>query len=159
MPISVTCPRTGHQSKAYLSGFSLLELMVVLVLLGGITSLALPNLTRLYESINLKLERDDILNQLQSLGGLALASRHALIIPMRVTGRVPGRVPGDASATSRGNYIEHSLALPAGWHVELDRDLIVRANGVCLGAEVSIFHLGEAYAVVDLKAPYCESSI
>jgi len=151
MPISVTCRRQGNKCGGYLSGFSLLELMVVLVLLGGITSLALPNLTRLYESINLKLERDDILDQLQGLGGLALASRQAIIVSMRI--------PGDDSAESQRNYIEHSLVLPDGWHVELDRDLIVRANGVCLGAEVSIFHLGEAYAVVNLKAPYCESSI
>jgi len=151
MPISAIYPKAGKLFIGKHSGFTLLELMVVLVLLGVITSLALPNLTRLYESISLKLERDDIVDQLQGLGGLALSSRQALIVSMRA--------PIDSSADSGQNYIVHSLALPVGWHVELDRDLIVRANGVCLGAEVSIFHLGEVYAVVDLKAPYCAASI
>lgn len=133
-------------------GFSLLELMVVLVLLGGITSLALPNLTRLYESISLKLERDGIIDELQGLGALALASQKALILPMDSLSDQP-------HLGESGIFVEHSLNLPANWHIELDRDLIIRANGVCLGAEVFMFHRGEEYARVELNAPYCNASI
>ena len=153
MLISVTFP-SKHKSepKPVNWGFSLLELMVVLVLLGGITSLALPNLTRLYESISLKLERDAIVDELQGLGALALASRQALILPM-------DSQSSELYLGESGNFTKHSLSLPANWHIELDRDLVVRANGVCLGAEVLMFHRDEEYARLDLKAPYCNASI
>ncbi|MBV1905331.1 MAG: prepilin-type N-terminal cleavage/methylation domain-containing protein [Pseudomonadales bacterium] len=135
-------------------GFSLLELMVVLVLLGGITSLALPNLTQLYESISLKLERDAIIDQLQSLGAKALSTQEALIIPLS---SFTSADRGQYRAAS-GNYRLHAIDLPDGWLLEFDRDLIVRANGVCLGADVVMFYQGKEYMRMQLTAPYCHVS-
>ena len=49
----------------------------------------------------------------------------------------------------------YSLEVPAGWEVDLDRPLLVRANGVCLGATMTLVHRGQSMARVVLQAPYC----
>ncbi len=49
-------------------GFTLLELMVVLALLGLIVAIALPNLQTLYDSVTRNTQRDRILDQITVLG-------------------------------------------------------------------------------------------
>ena len=143
---------SGPGFRRGFSGFSLMELMVVLVLLGLITSLALPNLTRLYQSISLSLERDEIYDQFRGLGNEALSSGMSLVLRQSSS--------EDGNALSRyGNFRVHTLQLPTGWSLDLDKDLIVRANGVCLGAYVSLYHLGELYSQFELVAPFCEASL
>lgn len=132
-----------------MAAFSLLELMVVLVLLGSITALALPNLTRLYESVSLKTDRDFILDQFQGLGSLARVSKNNFILP------ADSDTEGGASRHAE-YFTVFEPDLPQGWSVEVDRDLIVRANGICLGTELTLLYSGEEYARMELAAPYCK---
>ena len=49
----------------------------------------------------------------------------------------------------------HAIDLPHGWEIELDAPLVVRANGVCLGAGLILRHHGVVDLRVDLEPPYC----
>lgn len=131
-------------------GFTLLELMVVLALVGLVTVLAVPNLQRLYEGFTRKAEQGRILNQIAGLGREAMLRGRAYAV--YATGSDP---EGARDGGRRMGFEPYDLGLPEGWEVRLDRPLLVRANGVCLGATVTLVHWGKSAAPVVLQAPYC----
>ena len=131
-------------------GFSLLELIVVLALLGLVLVLTVPNLQRLYEGFTRTAEQGRLLNELAGLGRRAMLEGRAYAVYGTVgdTEEVDGgiRVPG---------YEPYDLNASDGWEIDLDRPLLVRANGVCLGAVVTLTHRGVSTTRVNLEAPYC----
>lgn len=139
---------TQVPSTARPTGFSLLELLVVLALVSLIAALALPNLMGLYESATRATERDRILDQLAGMGREAMLKGHGYA----VYGTTQGPMPTDAPDFGVQPY---PLIVPEGWQVELDRPLWVRPNGVCLGATVTLSHPDSAPVEVALAPPYC----
>ena len=66
--------------------------------------------------------------------------------------RISGSPAGPASHSDYEHYV---LDLPEGWEIRLDEPLVVHANGVCLGAALTLYD-GEAEDLrVDLEPPYC----
>ena len=131
-------------------GFSLLELMVVLVILGLLTTLVAPNLQGLYEGITRDAERNGILDRFDGLGREAMLRGRAFV----VSGTVGEQAAAYGPAREAG-FEPYALELPEGWEVSLDQPLFIRANGICLGAELTLVHRGEKAARMALDAPYC----
>ena len=139
---------TQLPSKFRTTGFSLLELLVVLALVSLIAALALPNLMGLYDSATRATERDQILDQLAGLGREAMLKGHGYAVYGTTAGPPPSEAPDFAVQP-------YPLIVPEGWQVELDRPLWVRPNGVCLGATVTLSHPDAAPVEVALAPPYC----
>ena len=156
----------------------MLELLVVLLLLGLTTTLAMPNLERLVAGITRETERGHILDQLAGLGRQAMLQRRGYVVfgTGTGTGAAPDAAPREAPRETaeagpgkpRGGAVERSSGLPSesgheryvidlpeGWELRLDAPLVVRANGVCLGAELTLLHLGKVDLRADLDPPYC----
>ena len=126
------------------TGFSLLELLVVLALVSLVAALALPNLVGLYGSATRATERDLILDQFAGIGREAMLNGHGYA------------VYGTAASDSRDTSVQaYPLIVPEGWQVELDQPLWVRPNGVCLGATATLSHPDSAPVEVALEPPYC----
>jgi len=150
-------------------GFTLLELIVVLVLLSTITALALPNLTNLYATLGRNTERDEILDQLSALGQKAWTSHTNLVLHGAEDPDQTSAVDSDRRSFSDGspetrlwerdagyiNFEEYEIDVPTGWKLQFESPLRVLANGVCLGAEVALTHdSGYAFRTT-LEPPYC----
>ena len=141
-------PRSGASGAARLRrrriGFSLLELLIVLAVVALLAALALPNLRQLYQSAARATEREHILDQIAALGREALLHGRNYVV---------AGAGDDADPT----YEPRRLDLPAGWTLELDRPLRVRATGVCLGAQATLRHVDAAEPAtrLDLQPPYC----
>ena len=155
MPTWATCRSSSSQAARGLnrrkrsSGFTLLELIVVLVILGVVGALALPNLQNLYASATRRADRDIALDQIARLGADALLSGHGLIIwPAAAS------VEGDGLAAG---YARRELELPADWAFELDRPLRVQPNGVCLGARLVLIDPRGQRTEHDLEPPFCRA--
>ena len=133
-----------------IGGFTLLELIVVLALVGLVTVLAVPNLERLYEGFTRKAEQGRILNRIAGLGREAMLRGRAFAV--YGTGEESDEV---WNGRRIAGYEPYDLEVPDGWAVSIDRPLLVRANGVCLGARVTLVHEGISAARVDLQAPFC----
>ena len=133
------------------AGFTLLELLVVLAILGLATAIALPNLQRLYASAIQASERDYVLDQVAALGREAMLHGRAYV----VFGNAPP--PDPAETTRYADYEPYVVDVPDGWRLALDRPLVVLANGVCLGGALTLSHAeAEAATVrVELAPPYC----
>ena len=153
-----------HPSPDSLRGFTLLELVVVLALLGLIAALAFPNLERLYAGVVRNTERDYILDQFTGLGRRAMQQARTLVVvgsggaraddPAGTGADRPSR--GSAAGPASGSVHEpHVIDVPGGWAISFDEPLVVRPNGVCLGAELTLRHRGAVEARIRLDPPYC----
>ena len=149
------------------SGFTLLELVVVLLLLSLVAALAFPNLERLYAGVVRSTERAYILDQFTGLGRRAMQGGRTFVVvasgggKRSATAAAPREArarPGDTGPlppAARRDDAPHRIDLPEGWEISFDEPLVVRANGVCLGAELTLRHRGEVDVRIRLEPPFC----
>ena len=158
-------------APAPIAGFTLLELVVVLLILGLVAGLAIPNLERLYAGTVRSTERDYILDQIASLGRRAMQERRTYVLAGYDGGQDPEageRVARGGSGSSDGPAIRPArgpdpgagtIDVPEGWKISFDEPLIIRANGVCLGAELTLLHRGAVDLRLRLEPPYCRIEV
>jgi general secretion pathway protein G len=120
-------------------GYTLIELLIVLVIMGMLMGLTTPRLVQMYDSVVFSLERDEIVFQ---LGGL----------PFSVYQR------GERfSILSIGNESGPPLlVLPSGWHLNHSQttDVVYSPLGYCSGGE-AVFKKGERELIIQLDPPMC----
>ena len=146
MRTSDICRKEARRPRG---GFTLLELLVVLAVLGLATAMAMPNLQRLYAAATRASEQDHVLDQIAGLGREAMLRGRAYV----VFGNAPP--PDPAEAARYADYETYLVDVPEGWRLVLDRPLVVLANGVCLGAALTLSHADAAAVRVELAPPYC----
>jgi len=136
MPISACCLRPTESAAPRMRGFSLLEMLVVLVLLGLAAGLVAPSLSRTADRVQAAGDRDDVLRRVQ---GLPVIARQA----------------GRPLRWEAGSLIERpGLAWPSGWRVVALTPLELAANGWCGGAQLQAQGPGLAIRLEAL-APDC----
>ncbi|MEO5566510.1 MAG: prepilin-type N-terminal cleavage/methylation domain-containing protein [Luteimonas sp.] len=122
------------------SGFTLLELVVVLALLSLATALVAPQGFRMIASWRRATETDAVLGALVALGAQAQQQGRVLKFD---TGPVPANaIPG----------------LPEGWTVVLSEPLTVQVNGACSGTRGELKSEGYVRGFA-LSAPFCRVAI
>lgn len=130
--MSATCRRSDA------GGFTLLEMIVVLALLGLIASLVGPSMLRGIDAWRRAAQVDAVIEQIRGLPARALAAGRAIeISQVAVDGPQP---PLRAEEDWR-------LVVPATWSVH--------ATGVCDGGQVQLVN-EYTTRTIDVSAPFCE---
>ena len=156
----------GTESRA--GGFTLLELLLAMTLLGFLVAMTLPRLDQLYLRFLFWLDQDRIEREIASLSGRAYLEGKALRLstwppPPPVPGALPpaSTVPAVAFAGSAagaeplaGMGEPVRLALPEGWRVVVDPPILFRPDGACSGGAV-VIEAGDVRRSFRLEPPRC----
>ncbi len=123
-------------------GYTLLEILMVLALLGLLAGIAMPKLTAVYAGVQWANERDDVLRQIAGLGFSAFRQGREFELK---------HYPESGSETL-------PLELPAGWELEADPPIRYKSNGVCLGGRLRLI-CGTRSVMLQLRPPQGQPEI
>jgi prepilin-type N-terminal cleavage/methylation domain-containing protein len=127
--------------KATATGFTLIEILVVLVVIGLIAGVALPRLYGIAHRFELEAQRDQLLADLGNLGYKAYLSGQAL----RLTS-LPGSAGSDSSP----------ITMPPGWRVDVTSPITYTFAGICSGGNVTLRSPDGPSLQYSLAAPVCQ---
>lgn len=123
------------------TGFTLLEMIVVLAILGLVSALVAPAAIRGIDSWRRQAAMDELLDGIHGLPGEARARGQAIIV-------------SDDTLSAA----EPPLRMAASWTLSTPTAWQVRANGVCEGGKLLVRNeLGERTIMV--AAPFCEAAV
>ena len=120
-----------------IAGYTLLEILFVLTLVGLVGSLVIPRVDVLYDRVALSSQREDALNALRSYPGRA---------------RSEGVLIDLSDAEGLGMLAE---SLGESWSITVSQGLRYLPNGFCTGGEVRLTHRAGSTWTYRLEAPYC----
>jgi len=119
-------------------GFTLLEILVVMVVMAGLVAVAGPRLNTLYSSVQGAAERDDVVDQVRGLAQQARRKGQAI----EFSGWPAEEFPAD-------------LQIPEQWEIHVDSPIQFQASGACLGGVIRLRRAAAEYEYV-MEPPYCE---
>ena len=114
--------------KFYRRGFTLIEVMVVILIVGLIASVLSPSMQRMANSIQARVEFLEVKREIQSLSSIAMQK-------------------GESADLS-------DLKLLEGWSAA--GDVTYQPNGVCLGGNLYISYEEVEFFRQDLEPPFCK---
>lgn len=160
-------------------GFTLLEVVVVLVIVSMTAALAFPRLSTMAASFTFATERDSFEQTLNGLPYAALRSNSDQILlgtytdAGRDTRKQPRGSLGDTldpslrTTSLLANAREHlppvnasfvAFPLPSGWQMEVDQPIYYRGSGFCTGGRVTLF-IGRVERIYQLRPPLCRAEL
>ncbi len=134
---------SGNRSR----GFTLLEILVVLVIVGLLAGMVLPQLQKMASSIELSNQRADIKLAIEGLGYRAYSTGKPLSLTSSIT----------TSAVSEKLVSKpvYPLQLPPGWQILAEQPITYSINGVCGGGTISIVDPDNRREEFRLNPPKC----
>lgn len=137
MRTSATCRPTEQRAR----GFTLLELLVVLAILGMVAAIAIPGAIRTIGAWQQRALLDDVVIKVRSLPVLVRASGQPLVL-------------GEMDGTDADQW--DVLELPEGWAVIAEQPLRVEANGACSDARL-LFDVSGSRRTLAVDMPFCDA--
>lgn len=134
-------PRPERMPRMRHGGFTLLEMIVVLAILGLAAALVGPSMVKSIDTWRRKAAMDVLLDQLRALPGNARNTGKPITI-------------SDATLASAAA----PLRIDADWTLRAPKPWSVGANGVCQGGEVIV---GNVYGerTISVAPPFCDPSV
>ncbi|MGR8934457.1 MAG: pilus assembly FimT family protein [Gammaproteobacteria bacterium] len=120
-----------------LSGYTLFELLVVILLMSLVGSIIFPQLDSMLERTRSSFDKETVINQIAGLGYLAYAKREKILL-------------SDYPNTEQRLPID----LPEGWKLSADPPIVYFASGICSGGSL-IASNSEKRLRLTLDAPFC----
>jgi prepilin-type N-terminal cleavage/methylation domain-containing protein len=121
-------------------GFTLLEMLVVLALIGVMAGIALPNFSRFLDSFSVR-------NQ------WAGVERELADIPYQVF------VSGSSFQLDSSSAGKRLTSLPEGWGVEVATPILYRFSGWCEGGRLAVISASGERRNYQLAAPTCSPTV
>lgn len=125
------------------TGFTLLEVLTVLVITGLLAAIAIPQMRRLAEAVEADGQRRMVRESIEELGYRAYLAASPITLDGKST---------QAAAT---NAAEPGLAVPGGWQIRVSAPIRFAASGMCGGGRLAIVDPRGVSEWYVLRPPHC----
>jgi len=138
--VGVTGLNAQHRLKP--AGFTLIEMMAVLVLLGLLSAIILPNFEKWFGNTERRVEVTTVTNRL-----------HKLLTRAALMGADFVLEQNTASEKLADGAV--ALDLPPGWRIADNQKLVIRSSGLCDTQQLT-FLSGQQTLTIEVEADTCE---
>jgi prepilin-type N-terminal cleavage/methylation domain-containing protein len=156
-------------------GYTLLEILVVLVLVGLLTTLTLPQFSTILDRIDFSLKRESLEQELDGLAYKALKEGQPLVL----FGQYPRHndfrqaqtetIPSDEldltsevlemyKPISPIMAADADVKIPQNWNLTVNKSIIYQTSGFCSGGTITL-KVGETEYDYTLSAPTCHAQL
>lgn len=119
-------------------GFTLIEILVVLAVMGLLASIAVPAMQRMAERYEISTQRSQLLAEINGMSYRAYANGKRVVV---------------SDQDSKGSQ---ALITPPGWRIQTDKPIIYNFNGLCDGGKLVLIAPDNREETLRLEPPRCQ---
>ncbi len=119
-------------------GFTLIEILVVLAVMGLLTSIAVPAMQRMAEGYEISTQRAQLLADLNGMSYRAYANGKRVVL------------------TDQDSKGSQALIIPPGWRIQTDKPIVYNFNGLCDGGKLTLIAPDNHEEALQLEPPRCQ---
>lgn len=129
---------TVHSQK--LAGFTLVEILVVLIIVALLAGLTLPRLHGMSRRHEIAAQREAVLSEIANLNYRAYSAGQAIELSAR---------------NDKGNAAGYPFSLPPDWRLEIPQTIRYSFNGICSGGRIILIDPDNQREDLRLVPPLC----
>ena len=127
-------------------GFTLIEMTVVLVLLGLMSSMVIPSIQRWFDSVQERAQLTEVFTQLQRLASRAALNSETVYVS---NSNWKNALSDDLPA----------LSLPDGWNISKTDNVVFYHSGSCAHGKLELQSPDGKKLLIDISAPGCQINV